>query len=450
MKILVLNCGSSSAKYMVYDWDKKEIMCKGIVERVTIGGSFCVHEVTGRDPFKMEKECPTHKEAVQLIMELLVSPEHGVLKSVNEISAVGHRVLHGGAGVTQSVKVTDEVIQAFKDAIPLGPLHNPGNILGIEAAREAMPDVPQMAMIDTAWGMTMEAPQYVYAVPYEWYEKYHIRRYGFHGTSHLYLAKRCAVLLGKDPFETNLITLHIGNGASTSAVKNGVCFDTSMGVTPQEGLVMGTRAGDHDATLNFYIMKKEGYTPDDMNNIINKKSGLLGITGKHADLRDVMEAMEQGDERSKLAFEMECYRLKKYIGSYFAALEGKVDAIVWSAGAGEMSPPLRAHVMDGLEFLGIKYDPEKNKVARTRNQESDISAPDSRVKIFVVPTDEEEVIVEDVVALLEDRYDVHTNFTYAFQDPAYENRMRNEELAKQLQKKPEIAKAKAVIPGQPN
>lgn len=448
MKILVLNCGSSSAKYLVFDWDSKESLCKGIVERVTIGGSFCVHEVTGRDPVKIVKECPTHKEAVQLIMELLVSPEHGVLKSIDEISAVGHRVLHGGAGVTKSVKVTDEVIQAFKDAIPLGPLHNPGNILGIEAAREAMPGVPQMAMIDTAWGMTMEPPQYMYAVPYEWYEKYHIRRYGFHGTSHLYLSRRCAALLGKDPFKTNLITLHIGNGASTSAVKNGVCFDTSMGVTPQEGLVMGTRAGDHDATLNFYIMQKEGYTPDDMNNIINKKSGLLGITGKYADLRDVMEAMERGEERAKLAFEMECYRLKKYIGAYFAALEGNVDAIVWSAGAGEMSPPLRAHVMDGLEFLGIKYDPEKNNVAHTRNAESDISAPDSKVKIFVIPTDEERVIIEDVIALLNGTYDVHTNFTYSFQDPHYHNQFRDREFAKQLEKHPEMAKAKAKLVGE--
>lgn len=450
MKILVLNCGSSSAKYTVYDWDEQEIICKGIVERVTIGGSFCIHEVTGRDKVKIEQDCPTHREAVSLILKLLVSPEYGVLKSVDEIGAVGHRVLHGGDKITKSVLIDDDVIQAFKDAIPLGPLHNPGNVLGIEAAQSVMVDVPQVAIIDTAWGMTMEPAQYMYAVPYEWYEKLKIRRYGFHGTSHLYLAKRTAVLVGKDPFETNLITLHIGNGASTSAVKNGVCFDTSMGVTPQEGLVMGTRAGDHDGTLNFYVMQKEGYTPQEMNLIINKKSGLLGITGKHADLRDVMEAMDNGDERAKLAFDMYCYRIKKYIGSYFAAMDGKVDAITWSAGAGEMSPPMRAKVMDGLEFLGIKYDPEKNRLARTRNVESDISAPDSKVKIFVIPTDEERVIIEDVVALLQKRYDTHTDFKYSFQEPGYRNEFREREFQKELAKRPEMAKIKAKIPGQSN
>lgn len=446
MKILVLNCGSSSAKYMVYDWDKQEIMGKGIVERVTIGDSFCVHEVTGRDAVKIERNCPTHTEAVGLILELLVSSEYGFLKSVKEIDAVGHRVVHGGERFAKSVIIDDDVVKGFKEIQDLAPLHNPANILGIEAARSVLPDVPHMAVMDTAWHQTMLPAQYMYAVPYEWYEKFRVRRYGFHGTSLLYVAKRAAVLLGKDPFDVNLISLHIGNGVSANAVKKGISFDTSMGFTPQEGLVMGTRAGDHDATLDFYMMQKQNLSPKEIDNVVNKKSGLLGITGQFTDRRDVLEAMDKGDERARLAFEMECYRIKKYIGAYAAAIGG-ADAIVWTAGVGEMAPDIRARSMEGLEFMGIKFDPEKNKVARTRNQESDISAPDSKVKIFVIPTDEELVFVEDVVALLENRYDVHTNFKYSFEDPAYENKMRNEELAKQLQKKPEIAKAKANIPG---
>ncbi len=447
MKILTLNCGSSSAKYMVYDWDAREIMCKGIVERVTIGGSFCEHEVTGRDKVKIERECPTHKEAVNLILELLVSPEYGVLKDVEEINAVGHRVVHGGEKFNKSVIIDDEVLQVFKEIQDLAPLHNPANILGIEAARSILPDVPHMAVMDTAWHQTMQPPQFMYAVPYEWYEKYKIRRYGFHGTSLLYVAKRAAVLLGKDPFEVNLISLHIGNGVSANAVKKGVSFDTSMGFTPLEGLVMGTRAGDHDPALDFYMMQKLGLSPKEIDNILNKKSGLLGITGKYTDRRDVLKAMEEGDERAKLAFEMECYRIKKYIGAYAAALGG-VDAIVWTAGVGEMAADIRARAMEGLEFMGIKFDPEKNRLARTRNSESDISAADSKVKIFVIPTDEELVFVEDVVALLENRYDVHTNFKYSFQDPAYRNKMRDEQFAKELQKNPDLIKAKAKIPGQ--
>jgi len=447
MKILSLNCGSSSAKYMVYDWDKKEIMCKGIIERVTIGGSFCVHEVTGRDAVKIEHDCPTHKEAVHLILDLLVSPEHGVLESVKEINAVGHRVVHGGEKFAKSVIINEEVLNTFKELQDLAPLHNPPNILGIEAAQSLLPDIPHMAVMDTAWHQTMQPPQYIYAVPYEWYEKYRVRRYGFHGTSLLYVSKRAAVLLGKDPFEVNLICLHIGNGVSANAVKKGISFDTSMGFTPLEGLVMGTRVGDHDAALDFYMMQKEGYSPKEIDNILNKKSGLFGITGKYTDRRDILEAMEKGDERAKLAFEIESYRIKKYIGAYAAALGG-VDAIVWTAGVGEMAVDIRARALEGLEFMGIKFDPEKNKLARTRNSESEISAPDSEVKIFVIPTDEELVFVEDVVALLENRYDIHTNFRYSFEDSNYRNKMRDAEFEKQLQKKPDMIKAKAKVPGQ--
>jgi len=446
MKVLSLNCGSSSVKYMVYDWDKKEILCKGIVERVTIGESFIVHEVTGRDAVREEYECPTHKEAVELILRYLVDPKHGVLKDIKEITAVGHRVVHGGEKFAQSVIIDDEVIRTFEELSDLAPLHNPPNVLGIKAAKSLLPDVPHVAVMDTAFHQTMEPPQYMYAVPYEWYEKYKIRRYGFHGTSHLYVSKRAAVLMGKDPSEINVITLHVGNGVSACAVKKGISFDTSMGLTPLEGLIMGTRAGDHDAALDFYMMQKEGYSPKEMDSILNKKSGLLGITGRYADRRDILAAMEKGDERARLAFEMECYRLKKYIGAYAAAMGG-VDAIVWTAGVGEMSAEIRARAMEGLEFLGIKFDPELNRLACTRNSESDISAPDSKVKIFVIPTDEELVFVEDVVALVEGRYDVHTNFKYSFQDPEYRNKLRDAEFVKQLQKKPEMIKARAKVPG---
>ncbi|MGD0153927.1 MAG: acetate kinase [Thermacetogeniaceae bacterium] len=447
MKILVLNCGSSSAKYMVYDWAAQEIVCKGIVERVTLGGSFCIHEATGRDGVKIERDCPTHKEAVNLILELLVHSQYGVLKSIKEIDAVGHRVVHGGEKFAKSVRIDAGVLNAFKELEALAPLHNPPNVLGIEAAQVLLPDVEHMAVMDTAWHQTMKPAQYMYAVPYEWYEKYKIRRYGFHGTSLLYVAKRAAVLLGKDPFEVNLISLHIGNGVSANAVKKGISFDTSMGFTPLEGLVMGTRAGDHDAALDTYVMRKENLSPKDIDNILNKKSGLLGITGQYADRRDILEAMEKGDAKAELAYELETYRIKKYIGAYAAAVGG-VDALVWTAGVGEMAPAIRAKAMEGLEFLGIKFDPEKNKVARTRNMESDISAPDSKVKIFVIPTDEELVMVEDVVTLLNGTYDVHTNFKYSFQDPKYRNKMRDDELAKQLQKKPEMAQAQAKVPGQ--
>ncbi len=444
MKVMVLNCGSSSAKYLVYDWESKEIMCKGIVERVTIGDSFCVHEVPGKDAVKIEHDCPTHREAVHLIVNLLTSDEYGVLKDIKEIDAVGHRVVHGGERFAKSVIITEESLGVFKELQNLAPLHNPPNILGIEAAQGLLPDVPHIAVMDTAWHQTMLPPQYMYAVPYAWYEKYRVRRYGFHGTSLLYIAKRAAVLLDKDPFEVNMIGLHIGNGVSANAVKNGISFDTSMGFTPLEGLVMGTRAGDHDAALDFYVMQKENISPKDMDSTLNKKGGLLGITGQFTDRRDVLEAMEKGDARAKLAFEVETYRIKKYIGSYAAAVGG-IDAIVWTAGVGEMASDHRAKALEGLEFMGIKIDHEKNNLARTRNSESDISAPDSKVKIFVIPTDEELIIVEDSVALLNGTYDVHTNFRYSFQDPRYRNKQRDVEFEKQLQKKPEMIKAQAKI-----
>ena len=442
MIILSFNCGSSSVKYQLYNWDKKEIIAKGIVERVTIDNSFCVHEVNHKKKVTIKHDCPNHKEAIKLIIDCLIHPEYGAIKNLSDIAAIGHRVVHGGEKFSKSVIINQEVLKAFKELAILAPLHNPPNIMGIEAAMELLPDISHMAIMDTAWHQTMPDYVYNYAVPYQWYEKYGIRRYGFHGTSLLYVAKRAAVLLGKDPFECNLISCHIGNGVSVNAVKNGLSYDTSMGFTPLEGAIMGTRAGDHDAALDFYVMQKEGYSPPEMDAILNKKSGILGITGKYVDRRDVIEAASQGDKRANLAIEMEAYRLKKYIGAYAAAL-GRIDTLVFTAGVGEMSPIIRAKVLEGLDILGIKYDPEKNEIARTRNAELDISADDSPVKIFIIPTDEELVFVEDVVALLEGTYDVHTNFKYTFQDQDYINLMREKAFEKECKEKPSLLKIKA-------
>lgn len=434
MIILSFNCGSSSVKYQLYHWTKKEIIAKGIVERVTIGNSFCVHEVNHREKVTLPHDCPTHKEAIKLIIDSLIHPEYGAIKKLSNISAIGHRVVHGGEKFSKSVLIDQEVLKTFKELAVLAPLHNPPNIMGIEAAMELLPDIPHAAIMDTAWHQTMPPYVYMYAVPYEWYEKYRIRRYGFHGTSLLYVAKRAAVLLNKDPFQCNLISCHIGNGVSVNAVKDGLSYDTSMGFTPLEGAIMGTRAGDHDAALDFYVMQKEGYTPQEIDNILNKKSGLLGITGKYIDRRDVLNAAEKGEERANLAIEMEVYRLKKYIGAYAAVL-GRLDALIFTAGVGEMSDIIRAKVLDGLDIIGIRYDSEKNRLAKTRNKESDISSPDSPVKVLVIPTDEELVFVEDVVALIEGTYDIHTNFKYSFQKKEYKNLMREKEFCKEQQKK---------------
>ncbi len=442
MIILSFNCGSSSVKYQLYNWKKQEIIAKGIVERVTIGDSFCVHEVNHKKKVTIEHDCPTHKEAIKLITDSIIHPEYGAIKDLSNIDAIGHRVVHGGEKFSKSVIINLEVLKTFIELSGLAPLHNPPNIKGIKAAMELLPNIPHMAIMDTAWHQTMPDYIYNYAVPYQWYEKYGIRRYGFHGTSLLYIAKRAAVLLGKDPFECNLISCHIGNGVSVNAVKNGLSYDTSMGFTPLEGAIMGTRAGDHDVALDFYVMQKEDYSPQEMDAILNKKSGILGITGKYVDRRDVIKAASKGDERARLAIKMESYRLKKYIGAYTAAL-GRLDALIFTAGVGEVSDIIRAKVLEGLDILGIKYDPEKNKLARTRNAELDISADDSPVKIFIIPTDEELVFVEDVVALLEGTYDIHTNFKYTFQEEDYKNLMREKSFEKECKKKPDLSKMKA-------
>lgn len=444
MIILCLNCGSSSVKYRLYDWDNKTTLASGIVERVTVGGSFCFHEVPGRSPVKIEQDCKDHKQAIKLALDTMTAGAHAVISDLTRISAVGHRVVHGGEKFAKSVVITPEILNTFKELSDLAPLHNPPNIMGIEAAQELMPKIPHMAIMDTAWHQTMPPSSYMYALPYEWYEKYGVRRYGFHGTSFLYTAKRAAVLLGKDPFKCNLVITHIGNGVSTNAIKDGLSFDTSMGLTPLEGMVMGTRAGDHDAAIDFYMMQKENKTPKEMDSLLNKKSGILGITGKFTDRRDVEKGAAAGDKRCQLAIDIESYRLKKYIGAYSYAIGG-ADAIVFTAGVGEMSDIVRAKALEGLEPLGIALDPEKNKLAKTRNSESDITGAGSRAKVFVIPTDEERVFIEDVVHLVDGTYDIHTNFTYRFQSADYVNTLRALAFADECARKPELCEVMAAF-----
>ncbi|TVR92996.1 MAG: acetate kinase [Spirochaetaceae bacterium] len=424
MVILTLNCGSSSVKYQLYDWDERRILATGMVERVTQPGSVITHKTSGKDEFVREKDCPDHRVAIELIQEAIVDPSHGAIASIQEVKAVGHRVVHGGEKFSKSVLVDDSVIAAFREIQDLAPLHNPANIMGIEAARTALPDVPHCAIMDTAWHQTMPQSSYMYALPYSWYEKYGVRRYGFHGTSFLYTAKRAAVLLGKDPFETNVIVAHVGNGSSINAVKNGCSFDTSMGLTPLEGLVMGTRSGDMDPAIPFYLTNICGMAIDEVEKALNKKSGLLGITEEFVDRRDIQKAAEKGNKKAQLAIEMEAYRIRKYIGSYTAAL-GKVDALVFTAGVGERGALIRELAAQGLDVMGIKLDPRKNNVSITKNAETIISTDDSPTKIFVIPTDEELVMTEDTYAIMAGTYDVHTNFTYSFQTSDYMNQERN-------------------------
>jgi acetate kinase len=433
MKILVLNCGSSSVKYMIYRWGIRRPLASGIVERVGIEGSFIKHQVPGREIYQRSKKCPTHKEAAALIVETLTSPKVGVIKEISEIQACGHRVVHGGERFASSVRITPEVLETFRELADLAPLHNPPNILGIEAAMEYLPSIPHVAVMDTSFHQTMPPEAYIYAVPYEWYRHYKVRRYGFHGTSHLYVSKRAAVMLGKKPEEVNLITCHIGNGVSFTAIKNGKSFDHSMGFTPLEGLVMGTRSGDLDPAIIGYIAEKEDLTAQQVINILNKKSGILGITGKYVDRRDVHKAMDEGEGQAELAFKIECHRAKKYLGAYLAAL-GHTDAIVFTAGVGEKGWEMREEICSGLEELGVKIDPERNRQATSRNHEFVISADPSPVKVFVIPTDEELVFVEDVVGILEGTYGTH-DFHYSFEKPEYRNELREEAYKREIDEK---------------
>jgi len=338
MIILALNCGSSSVKYKLYLWEKRKTLTKGIVERIGISGSFISFEIPGQKEQKLERDCPDHKTALKLIIDTLTQGEKALIKDLSEISAVGHRVVHGGEKFKSSVLIDEEVLEAIRSVKDLAPLHNPHNIAGIEAAQEVLPEVPHIAVFDTAFHQTMPEPSFLYPVPYEWYGMYGVRRYGFHGTSHLYVSRRAAVLLGKKPSTVNLITMHIGNGVSITAVKEGISVDTSMGLTPLEGAVMGTRSGDIDPAIILFMIEKEGFYAEEIDLILNKKSGLLGITGKYMDRRDIEKGATEGDRRCQLAIEIETYRLKKYIGAYVASL-AKVDA---RGGRDELEAPRKS------------------------------------------------------------------------------------------------------------
>ena len=395
MKILILNAGSSSLKYQLIDMDGEKLLAKGLVERIGIEGSHINQKANGQ-VFDATAPMANHTEGIQWMLKALLDPEKGALKSMDEIGAVGHRVLHGGERFTASVLVNDEVKEAIKANIPLGPLHNPANLMGIEACEKVMPGTPNVAVFDTAFHQTMPPKAYLYGVPMEYYEKLHVRRYGFHGTSHRYVSKRVCEFFGVDRSKTRVITCHLGNGSSMCAVENGKCIDTSMGITPLEGVIMGTRSGSMDPAVVQYICNNEHISVDEMLTICNKKSGLLGISGLSSDMRDIDKAADEGNERANIARDMLVYGIRKYIGSYAAAMNG-VDVIVFTAGIGENNCALRERVMQGFEYLGAKLDPAKNAGCR---EEAVISTDDSKVKICVIPTDEEIVIARDTLCIV--------------------------------------------------
>ena len=381
MKVLVINCGSSSLKYQVLQMESETLLCKGLVERIGIEGSVLKHEKIGQDKFVLEVPMKDHKDAIGHVLDAIVDADHGIAASMAEIEAVGHRVVHAGEKYACSVKITEAVMDALEECTELAPLHNPPNILGIRACQELMPTTPMVAVFDTAFHQTMPAESYIYAIPYEYYENYKVRRYGFHGTSHKYVAERAAALLGKPLDETKIITCHLGNGASVAAIKGGKCIDTSMGFTPLEGLVMGTRSGDIDPAIVTYMRQKENLPQGEMNNILNKKSGILGISGISSDFRDVEAAAAEGNYRAQLAEKVFAHKVRHYIGAYFAELNG-CDAIVFTAGVGENDINMRDVICDNLEALGVSLDLVKNKV---RGKEMIISRDDSKVKIILIP-----------------------------------------------------------------
>ncbi|MEA4987009.1 MAG: acetate kinase [Anaerovorax sp.] len=398
MKVLVINCGSSSLKYQVLEMDNEALLCKGLVERIGIEGSVLKHEKEGLDKFILQTPMRDHKDAIEHVLNTVVDPVQGVAKSMDEIGAVGHRVVHAGEKYASSVLITESVMDALQECTDLAPLHNPPNILGIRACQELMPSTPMVGVFDTAFHQTMPPESYIYAIPYEYYTKYKVRRYGFHGTSHKYVANRAAEMLGQPIEDLKIITCHLGNGASVSAIKRGVCVDTSMGFTPLEGLVMGTRSGDIDPAIVTYIRQKENLPQGEMNNILNKKSGVLGISGISSDFRDIEMAAEEGHERAQLAQRVFAHKVRFYIGAYMAEMNG-VDAIVFTAGVGENDMGMRDIICQDLSNLGIRLDLIKNKV---RGKETVISADDSRVKILLIPTNEELMIARDTVEITKD------------------------------------------------
>jgi len=397
MKILVLNCGSSSIKYKLYDMKDESVLAQGGVERIGIDNAFINVKLPNGEKKKIMRDLPTHKEGVALVFEVLLDPEIGAIKSLDEIDAVGHRIVQGGDLFEKSCIVTKEVEDGIESLCDLAPVHNAGHLKGIRAVDALMPNTPQVTVFDNAFHSTMPDYAYLYAVPYELYTKYHVRRYGFHGTSHRYVSHRVAELEGKDIKDLKIITCHIGNGASLAAIKDGKVIDTSMGLTPLAGVMMGSRSGDIDPSAVTYIMEKLGKQPQEMADYLNKESGVLGISGVSSDMRDVEKAAQEGNKMARLALTMYNYRIKKYIGSYAAALGG-VDVIVFTAGVGENQASMREGTTDGLEFLGIKLDKELNK--KVHGTETKISAPDSKVDVWVVPTDEEIVIARDTQELV--------------------------------------------------
>ena len=398
MNILVINAGSSSLKYQLLNPDSGELLAKGLCERIGIDGKFTYKpQIEGKaKQDAVDVAMPTHSEAIQTVLNALVDPVNGVIGSMKEIDAVGHRVVHGGEAFSKSVLITDEVMKTIEECIPLAPLHNPANLTGIRACQDVMPGVPMVAVFDTAFHQTMPAKAYMYALPYEYYEEDKVRRYGFHGTSHKYVAGRAAAMLGKDPSELKLISCHLGNGSSVTAIDGGKSVDTSMGFTPLAGVLMGTRAGDLDAGILQYLMKKHNLTIDQMLDVLNKKSGVQGVSGVSSDFRDLEAAGHEGITRAALAVDMFNYGVKKLIGSYAAAMGG-VDAIIFTAGVGENSISQRMAIASGLEFMGVKMDAAANNC---RGKETVISAPDSKVKVLLIPTNEELMIAMDTAAIV--------------------------------------------------
>ncbi len=397
MKILVINAGSSSIKYQLIDMENELVLAKGLCDRIGIAGGNFKHQPHGKDAYKVEVQMANHSEAIRLVTDALIDKDHGVIESMSEISAVGHRVLHGGEKFSGSVIINDDVIAAIEECCELGPLHNPHNLTGIRACAEIIPNVPQVAVFDTGFHQTMPDYAYLYALPYEYYEKYKIRRYGFHGTSHRYVSQRAAAMLGRE--DIKIVTCHLGNGSSISAVVNGKCLDTTMGLTPAEGIMMGTRAGSIDPAIIPLLMEKENMSPKDIDTMINKKSGILGVSQVTSDNRDIEEGARNGNERYKLIENMLCHQLTKYIGGFAAAMGG-IDAVVFTGGIGENNPQYRTKVAEKLEFLGVKIDEELNQKAKRTSDENDISTPDAKVKMLVIPTNEELMIARDTLELV--------------------------------------------------
>ena len=396
MKTLVINCGSSSLKYQLIDMATEDCMVQGLVERIGIEGSILTQKVEGKDKYIINTNIKDHKDAIKLVLEALVDSIHGVIKSMDEISAVGHRVVHGGEKYSDSVLIDDEVLKSIKDCIVLAPLHNPPNVIGIEACKELMPNTPMVAVFDTAFHQTMPKHAYICPVPYELYEKYGVRKYGFHGTSHKYVSYKVAETMGKDIKDLKIITCHLGNGCSLAAVKNGKSVDTSMGFTPLAGVMMGTRSGSIDPSVISFLIEQHGYTIEQIDELLNKKSGILGISGVSSDFRDVLEAAESENERAKLALEIFYYKVRTQIAAYAGAMGG-VDVIVFTAGIGENSSITRREILKGLEFFGFTINTEKNEL---RGKIQEISNEDSRVKVYVVPTNEELMIARDTAKLV--------------------------------------------------